>query len=182
MSEQRGFTIIELLLALAMLSLVLVAVVTLQQQGQLAFVSGSARVQGQQNARVALDRMARELRTSEGMVSAVNCNTAATDVTFRSPDPSLPPWVTPPTMLTYRYWRSGDNLQRSVNSVQETLIAGVTGFQIQCFAADGSPTAVASQVRAASITITTVPEANPTYAPARQVTVLASQVRLRNIP
>jgi len=63
-TDQRGFTLAELLVVTAVLGIVLAGVMMIQQSGQQAYVMGSNRVETQQNARVALDGMTRELRSA----------------------------------------------------------------------------------------------------------------------
>src|SRR6185295_14621363 len=58
----RVFNLTDLLAALAALGLVLAATLTVFAQGQGAYTRGAARVESQQGARVALARMAREIR------------------------------------------------------------------------------------------------------------------------
>jgi type IV pilus assembly protein PilW len=60
--SQQGFSLIELLLATAILGIVMSGLVALLSAGQRAYSRGSNTVDAQQNARVALDRMAREIR------------------------------------------------------------------------------------------------------------------------
>src|SRR5438094_59908 len=55
---------------MAMLALVLSGVYTLQQQGLYSYMMGSAKVEAQQNARVALDLMIRELRSATSVTVA----------------------------------------------------------------------------------------------------------------
>jgi prepilin-type N-terminal cleavage/methylation domain-containing protein len=67
--SEKGFTLAELLVGLAVLGLVMASVVTIQQSGLRAYVSGSNRVEVQQNARVALERMAREIRGAQSLLA-----------------------------------------------------------------------------------------------------------------
>lgn len=62
MAGPRGYTLVDLLVALAVGGGVLAASVMLLHQGLQAWVWGSARVEAQQSARYALDRLASELR------------------------------------------------------------------------------------------------------------------------
>ena len=63
--DQRGFSLAELLMVVAILGLMLAGLVFVQQQGQQSYLMGAHRVEAQQNARVALDLMVRELRSAQ---------------------------------------------------------------------------------------------------------------------
>jgi prepilin-type N-terminal cleavage/methylation domain-containing protein len=69
LTDQKGFTLAELLVGLAILGLVLASVATFHESGLRAYVSGSNRVEVQQNARVALERMAREIREAQALAN-----------------------------------------------------------------------------------------------------------------
>lgn len=60
--DERGFTLAELLVVVAVMAFLLAAVVLAQQSGIQAYALGSARVEVQQNGRVALDRLTRDIR------------------------------------------------------------------------------------------------------------------------
>ena len=53
--DQRGFSLAELLMVVAILGLMLAGLVFVRQQGQQSYLMGAHRVEAQQNARVALD-------------------------------------------------------------------------------------------------------------------------------
>jgi prepilin-type N-terminal cleavage/methylation domain-containing protein len=59
---QRGFTMIELMIATAMLGLVMAGLLGLLRASLSAYARGSNTIDAQQNARVALDRIAKEIR------------------------------------------------------------------------------------------------------------------------
>lgn len=75
---QKGFTLAELLVGLAVLGLALASLATLHESGLRAYVYGSNRVEVQQNARVALERMAREIREAQALT-----NQTATQLTIQ---------------------------------------------------------------------------------------------------
>lgn len=76
---EKGFTLAELLVGLAVLGLALASVATLYESGLRAYVTGSNRVEVQQNARVALERMAREIREAQALT-----NQTATQLTIQT--------------------------------------------------------------------------------------------------
>jgi prepilin-type N-terminal cleavage/methylation domain-containing protein len=60
--DQRGFTLIELLIATAVLGLVMAGLLGLLTASQRAYSRGSNTIDAQQNVRVALERMVKEIR------------------------------------------------------------------------------------------------------------------------
>ncbi len=177
----RGFALAELLVALAVLGLMLAAIFTLQQEGQDAYLYGSARVEVQQNARVALHRMIRELRVARAVTAVgAGCNnaaTGATDITFEVFDEALDTWV------PVRYQLVGGDLRRTYNNGgAEVVIGGVQTLRIVCFRQDNNLTATASEVRSVRVSIRTQPEdGSPSYSISHREAVAESQARLRNI-
>ncbi len=67
---QDGFTLLELLATLAILSFVMAAVYTFYFAGLSGFNRGIAQMDAQQSVRVAMDKMARELRYATSVVIA----------------------------------------------------------------------------------------------------------------
>jgi prepilin-type N-terminal cleavage/methylation domain-containing protein len=165
--NQRGFTLTELLVALAMLGLVLTGVYTLQQQGLYSYMIGSAKVEAQQNARIALDLMIRELRSATSVTA-----TAAGDLTFVDQNG-----------VTLRYNLNGTNLQRTENGVVSILIGGVQSLALTYRDSNGAVTGAPANVANIMIAITTQPQAaNPCAASAlNQKMIVQDQVRLRNM-
>jgi len=62
MHNQRGFTLAEMLVVCAIVGLVMASLLGLMMQGQQAYWFGTTQVDGQQTVRVALERMAKEIR------------------------------------------------------------------------------------------------------------------------
>lgn len=77
--SEEGFTLAELLVGFAVLGLALASVVMVQKSGLNAYVFGSNRVEVQQNARVALERIAREIREAQALT-----NQTATQLTLQT--------------------------------------------------------------------------------------------------
>jgi hypothetical protein len=137
---------------------------------------GAARVETQQTARLALDRLMGELRLSSGVTSAPGCNNATnggTAISFA--------WTNPLTSSneTVTYQLSGTDLQRTDPANTQTLIGGVQTLNIWCYLSDGvTLTATAANVVSVKVQITTQDE---TIAAQKQHAVVQSQVRLRNL-
>ena len=113
--DARGFTLAELLVAFAVLALILSAVTTIHQSVLQAYVVGSNKAEVQQNARVALDRIARELRQTPLALTTA----AATSLTLVDQD----------TGLAVVYALTGDapnaTLTRTTNGVTDVVLGGL---------------------------------------------------------
>ena len=77
MNNERGYTLAELLTAMAVMGLLLAGLLLTLQEGQTAYQYGAGRAEVQQNARVALERMLRELRSASTITTS-----SANAVTF----------------------------------------------------------------------------------------------------
>jgi prepilin-type N-terminal cleavage/methylation domain-containing protein len=153
MANERGFSIVELLVAMAALGLLLGGVLALQQQGMNAYLFGAARAETQQNARFVLDRLSRELRTASAVTSAPNCNTGATDITFGFLDDAG-------VSVTVRYYVNGAELLRhqsvpAVGGQPEAMIRDVQALSIVCFDANGAATATVADISSVDVRLTT---------------------------
>ena len=173
LQDQRGFSLSELLVVAAVLGLMLTGLVTLQMAGQQSYVLGAHRVEVQQNGRVALDLMIRELRSA----LAITTLTSATDVTF-----------TDENAVTLEYKLVGTTLNRIAAGVTTPLIGGVQSLTIAYYSAyDGSTntgtiTTVPSKVTAISIQLVTGTDDSVAASSAgNQHATVASMVRLRNM-
>jgi prepilin-type N-terminal cleavage/methylation domain-containing protein len=170
--NQRGFTLAELLVACAVIGIVMAGIFSLQQQGQLAYLWGSARVEVQQNARLALDLITRELRSAQSITSC-----AATSISFTDSGG---------TAVTYA--RSGASspylLQRTYGGTTTDVIGGVDSYTVTCYTSDGyTATTTAANVRSVLIQLqTVVADTAVSASSARaQHAVVESRVRLRNL-
>jgi prepilin-type N-terminal cleavage/methylation domain-containing protein len=171
--SQRGFSLAELLVVCAVLGLLMAGLLVIQRGGISAYVIGSSRVAAQQNGRVALEIMARELRSAQS-ISAV---TGSTDITFVDENG-----------VTTRYQHSSGILNRIVAGASTPLIGGVQFINFTCYSVFNNPigtvttTTTPGSVLAIRIQLTTGSEvAVASYADANQHATMESWVRLRNL-
>jgi len=173
-ADAAGMSLTDLLVALAVLGLVVAAVLVGLDQGQRTYREGSARVEAQQAARIALERMARELRQAGTGLAPVALSVAE------------------PARLVLHLDLDGDGaasglreaitwvlvgrvLRRDAGGGRQPVVEGVRDLRLAYFDAEDRPTAVADDVRRIDITIVT--EGTPSGTGAA---VLATSVRLRN--
>ena len=171
----------ELLAALATLGLVMAATATFLASGQRAYLIGTARVESQQSARVALARMAREIRQA-GFGSA--------DATFTAISVAEPRRLvlhidldedgvigSRPETIT---WLLGDDgvLRRDAGGGAQPVINGVRALSFTYLSADGFPAAGPADVRSVVIKLTAGSEGPPTRH--HGLVTLQTEVRLRN--
>jgi len=171
--SQRGFSLAELLVVCAVLGVLMAGLLVIHEGGTSAYVIGSSRVAAQQNGRVALEMMVRELRSSQ----SISTVTGATDITFVDLNG-----------ITIRYQLSSGNLNRIVAGTSTPLIGGVKSIDFTCFSVFNDPigtittTTTAGSVVAIRIRLTTGSEvAVASYADANQHATMESWVRLRNL-
>lgn len=173
MNNERGFTLTELMVACAVIGVVMAGVFTLQQQGQWAYLWGAARVEVQQNARLALDLMTRELRSATAVTAC-----SATSLSFTASDGTTALVYALDTTVT------PNRLRRTEAGTTTDVIGGVATFAITCYTTDGYTTTTApANVRSVRIRLQTV-VADAAVSPGSmraQQAVVESRVRLRNL-
>lgn len=175
--NERGFTLAELLVSVAVIGIVMAGVFVLQQQGQVAYLWGSARVEAQQSARLALDLMSRELRSAISVTDVGStCNTGISAITF-----------TDASSKTVVYDLTGSSpsyvLRRTYDGSASDLIGGVVSFTVTCYTSDGyTATATLANVRSVKIEVQTKSESpGQGGSMGAQQAKLESRVKLRNL-
>jgi len=151
----HGFSLPELLVSLAVLGLLLAGIFGLLRGGIGAYAVGSARVEGQQAARVALERMVKELReagydpTGAGIAPIV---TAAPDrVTFQR-DLNKNGVVDATSERVTFVLRAGDSvLRRDAGAGAQPIVEGVRRLTLTYF--DRAGVVTTDPARVASIRI-----------------------------
>ena len=171
--DERGFSLAELLIVIAILGLMLAGLVTVQMQGQQAYLIGSHRVEAQQNGRVALELMVRELRSAQSMTAIPS----ATNMTFVDENAN-----------TIQYQLSGSVINRTTGGVTTPLIGGVVTLNLTYFSAydgstnTGTTTAVAGSVTLVRVQLVTgTQESVASYSDSNQRATIEMLVRLRNL-
>ena len=172
-----GFALSELLVALAIVGMVLATLAGLLQHGQQAYLTGVGQVEAQQSARVAVERLARELRGA-----GVDPKGAG-----------FPPLVSPsPTGFTIQndlngdgviagnretiaYSLTGRTLRRNAGGGAQPLIEGVESLAFTYLDGEGRPAATPLEIRTVLIAITIRPDGGRTGGVS-----MTTQVRLRN--
>jgi prepilin-type N-terminal cleavage/methylation domain-containing protein len=186
--DTRGFTLAELLVAVAILGFIVGAIFTIQQQGTFAYLTGAARVEVQQNARLALDTMISDIRSAQPVVNTTqvitsidtNCATGTppssgggTSIGFSDQNGN-----------TVTYQLSGTDLQKTLSGTTTVLIGGVKTLQIWCYN-NASPPVLSStmaNIREIVIQIKTQTERGAQSGSAGdQHAIVEGRVRFRNI-
>jgi hypothetical protein len=168
----------DLLTALAVVGLVLAATLTVFGQGQRAYTHGAARVEAQQNARIALSRMAREIRQAGaggGTLSPIAIAEPSRLVIQHDLDGDGRAATRGETVT---WLRTGDVLRRNAGGGAQPIINGVRGLAFTYLDAGRRPTTTPAAVRVVVITLVTEPE-HPAAGSAT-LTKVATEVRLRN--
>jgi prepilin-type N-terminal cleavage/methylation domain-containing protein len=193
--NERGFTLAELLVASAVLGFLMLGVFTIQRQGLGAYQVGAARVEVQQNARVALETMFGEIRTAETITAIpAACGTGpvptgggATSIsmTYVKRDPA----TGVETTVGIDYQLTGTSLERRErpNPIVfagpfVTLIGGVQTLRVWCYDVNDALTATMSLVRSVHVQVSTSTESVVAATSDRnQHAFMETRVRLRNL-
>lgn len=85
---ERGYTLVELLVVLAIFTTIVTALVALFTSGAKAELDMNRRFEAQQDARLALDRMRRELHCASGITATPNTAVSSITVALPSQCPS----------------------------------------------------------------------------------------------
>jgi type IV pilus assembly protein PilW len=193
-NRSAGFTLVELLVALAMAAFVLAAAGVAFRLGAQTLRGGADQADAQQSARWALERMVQEIRgagydpTATGTTYNFDAVTgqSATSVSLQN-DLNGNALIDAPgacdaNAITERvaYRLVGTQLRRSTdppnNTCEAAIIGNVTALDFTYLDADGTATATAANVRTIVIAMTVSSE---TGGSGRRVSV-TDRVRLRN--
>jgi type II secretory pathway pseudopilin PulG len=161
--DETGFTLADLLVGMALMGLVLAAIVSIQESALRVYVMGSNTLEAQQNARIALERLSREIRETPTGVTVM----AAISVTFTDQAGALVTWS-----------RNGSELQRN----GAVVIGGIQDLTFTYRDLANAVTATPANVRRVDVTIQTRTEENvPAGSMADARSLITSSIRLRNL-
>lgn len=149
----RGLALAELLIALGLLGLVLAAALGILHTAQQSYALGAARVEAQQSARLALERMVKELREAGydptvALLPAI-LEAEPTRVTFQRDldgDGAIDP-----TRERVTYLLRGTVLRRDAGGGAQPIIEGVRRLAFAYFDRDGAATTDPDRVRSIQI-------------------------------
>ena len=174
MTNERGFSLTELLIVIAILGFMMGGLFTLQRQGQLAYLVGASRVEVQQNGRIAIESMLTEIRSAQALTAVpAGCNTAtgATTIAF-----------TDQNGVATSYALNGTTLERTVAGVATPVIGGVESLAIWCYDASDLRTATLANIISIQVQVRTQTERGAApNSPGDQHAVAQGRVRLRNV-
>jgi type II secretory pathway component PulJ len=147
---QAGHSLVEVLVAAAIMTLLMAATLSLLQSGLAAWGWGSGRVEAQQAIRAALERMARELReagydpTSAGIEAVVVAE--PTRVVFQR-DLNGNGLIDPTSERVTYLLRAGETtLRRDAGGGAQPIAEGIRRFALLYLDKDGAPTVEPAQV------------------------------------
>ena len=161
----------ELLVAAAALAFVLAGALTALEAGRRAWAVGAARAESQQGARVAVERLAREIRGAGVSAAgpafpAISVAEGERIVLHRDLDGDGAVRGRGETIV----WRLADGvLRRDAGGGAQPIVGGVRRFVLEYLDAAGRPALAPAEVRAVAITLAMA--AGP---------VFSTQARLRN--
>ena len=179
----EGFTLVELLVSLAVIGLVLAATFSVLYQSQQAYLLGVAGLEAQQSARVALERMAREIQAAgfdpTGARFPAIVNPTPTSLTIQR-DLNRN-GVIDASGETVTYLLRDTTLRRNAGGGAQPVIEGVRELAFAYLDADGVPTTVPDRIRSVEIRLVVGPTALWRVPVSRALAVtMHTQVRLRN--
>jgi type IV pilus assembly protein PilW len=155
---QAGFSLVEQLVVLAVLGLVMAGALGLLDAGMRGYALGAARTEAQQNARIALERMSRELRQAgydpSGRVARPIISAEATRLVFQVDANGNGVIDATSERITYLL-RNDGVLRRDAGAGAQPIVEGVRQLEFAYVDRAGLPTADPAAVRSIRVRIET---------------------------
>jgi type II secretory pathway pseudopilin PulG len=174
-----GMHLADLLVAVALVGLVAAAVLTVLQEGLQGYTIGASRAESQQSGRVALERLAGEIRAAgrgrrPAAFAAVSIAEPTRIVLHSDLDGD---GVVNGAGETITWHLAGKTLRRDAGGGAQPIIDGVRSFSLEYLDVLGRPVSTPDDVRTVVITLATESVFDVPRAP---VTVFSTRARLRN--
>ncbi|HET8578172.1 MAG TPA: prepilin-type N-terminal cleavage/methylation domain-containing protein [Methylomirabilota bacterium] len=198
--DERGFSLSELLVSVAVIGLVMAGIATLLSSGSQTYLAGANQIETQQAARATLQRMAQEIQAAGydpqglGGAAPLGCPwfpivgpspgfgaPTATSLTVQS-DNNGDGCITAPERIWYTL--AGTTLQRqdfAVDVAPLTILGGVQALTFTYLDQDGNPAAAPAAIRSVDIQLTVQPELlAATWQTGRVAVTVRDRIRVRN--
>jgi len=181
-SDAAEVLLAELLVALSLLGLVFAATAPMLEHVVRVFGEGAARVEAQQSARVALERLAHDIRgagyggAAEDFAAVALAESAR--IVLQSDLNGDGMVAGAGETITWRL--ASDILRRDAGGGAQPIVNGVRTFSLTYLDATGAVTSMASAVRFVRVELTTEPTRTAGPPGTDIVSTLATTVRLRN--
>ncbi|MCK4308587.1 MAG: prepilin-type N-terminal cleavage/methylation domain-containing protein [Candidatus Atribacteria bacterium] len=120
--DQKGFSLIEMMVALGILSLIIIGLVTFFSGGTRAWVTGQYQLEAQRNARLSMDRMVKEIREGKNITSG-----SETSITVSVPHFDVDGDIDSYYSVTYAL--NDTTIQRDTNPLIENVLTGEAIFK-----------------------------------------------------
>ena len=119
--NKKGFSIIEMMVVIAILSIIILGLVTFFTGGTRAWVSGQSQLKAQREARQVMDIMVKEIR--HGQSATLNNSPTNDSITIKIPK------LRDTDAYDVTFAKSGRSLDRTVNSGTDPLLDNVTKLE-----------------------------------------------------
>ena len=115
--NKNGFSLIEMMVALGILSLIIIGLVTFFTGGTRSWVTGQHQLEAQRNARLAMDRMVKEIREGKSITSG-----SETSITVRVPHFDVDGDIDSYYSVTYALNGTTTTIQRDTNPLIDNVL------------------------------------------------------------
>jgi prepilin-type N-terminal cleavage/methylation domain-containing protein len=120
--NQKGFSLIEMMVAMAVLGLIVLGLVTFFTGGTRSWVTGQHQLEAQRNARLSMDRMVKEIREGKNIISSSDGDTIIVSIPYFDT-------AAPDDYYEVTYSLFGNTIQRGTNPLIENVLTGEAIFK-----------------------------------------------------
>lgn len=134
MNNQKGFTLVETIIALTILSFLVTAVLLIYAEGYLNYAKSNQKIEVQENLRLTLNKMSREIRQASSIPGFFDYNPTIDTNNDGNPsnDWDKITFSLNGKTISYYYDLTGKEIQRSVDGEGHNPMAShVTGLEFQ---------------------------------------------------